>query len=186
MMIEVKPTGDNRVAISSPYNADFVSGAKRLGGKWSSPYWIFPAEVLTDVRRLLVEVYGEDDRAQAKRVRLRVLVEALIDEGGQGDVVVGGRQLARAYGRDSGAKLGEDIVVLKGGFSSGGSRKNWCITFKVGTVVDILRLPEPKALALVAKFPNHCTIVADDGSTIEEAGTDSNVVQLRGSGEGAA
>lgn len=36
-----------------------------------------------------------------------------------------GYTVARAYGRDSGAKLGDNVSMLKGGISSGGSMNNW-------------------------------------------------------------
>lgn len=51
-------------------------------------------------------------------------------DGWQGPVEVAGRTIARAWGRDSGAKLGDGVVKLQGRVGSGGSMKNW------ETVVD--------------------------------------------------
>lgn len=179
-MIAIKHITDNRIAVVSPYNTWFISLAKRSAGRWSASdgAWVFPAETIETVRATLRKVYGEDD-TPAPRVRLRVKYDGGIDEGGVGTVVVGGRQVARAFHRDSGARLGEDIVVISGGFGSGGSRKNWRVTVNENTVFDVLRLPEPIARRLVDRHPDQFAIVADDGSAIGEDSPD-NVVQLRG------
>jgi hypothetical protein len=76
---------------------------------------------------------------------------------------VAGREVARAFGRDSGAKLGPDVVVRAGGFHSGGSRKNWRITVKDGTSFDLLRLPVAMAHRMEDARPDLCRIVPADG-----------------------
>jgi len=186
--IKIVSLTDNRIAVVTPYNADFVRKARLQAGRWGSyrddkgngsPAWIFPVEQIEAVRQLLRDVYGEDDQDQdsGKKVRLRVQYDRSIDTGGRGDVVVAGRQVARAFGRDSGAKIGEDIVVIKGGFGSGGSIKNWAIHVKTDTVFDLLRIPEPMARRMVAEAGEFCSIVSDDGSTAKQM--EDNVIKLR-------
>ena len=57
--------------------------------------------------------------------------------------------MARAYGRDSGAKIGEGVVFLEGGASSGGSVKNWYTTIKKGSVFEVRDVPRAKAEAFL-------------------------------------
>lgn len=176
-------TGDGRIAVKSPYNAVFVARARKLAGKWdpTTRRWVFPAEVTDAVRNALRDVYGQDDQP-TRTVRLRVHYERAVDDGSSGDVTVAGRQVARAFGRDSGAKLGDDVVVLRGGFSSGGSRKNWVITVRDGTVFDLLRIPEAIAHRLEGEHPDLCRIVSPEGAEpIDDAAVDStNIVPFSG------
>lgn len=170
MTIRIAQHADRRIAVTSPYNAEWTRQAKDLAGRWSpdARAWVFPSEQLEAVRALLRAVYGQDDRPTAT-VRLRVTFLDAMDSGGRGEVVVAGRQIARAFGRDSGARLGEDVVVLAGGFGSGGSIKNWRITWRDGTVFDLLRLPEAMAHAMEDRYPEHCRIVPSDG--VEDTAT---------------
>jgi hypothetical protein len=61
-----------------------------------------------------------------------------------------GRSIARAFGRDSGAKTADGVIVLEGSFGSGGSVKNWTTRVSEGTVFRVLHVPRKKALELVA------------------------------------
>lgn len=54
-----------------------------------------------------------------------------------------GRIIARATGRDSGARLGDGVVLLSGQFSSGGSVRNWKTTWKAETTIMLRDVPEP-------------------------------------------
>jgi hypothetical protein len=167
MDITIKTLDGGRVAVQSPYHAEFVCRSRAMAGKWdaSRRAWIFPVEVLEQVRTLLRDTYGRDNQP-TDTVRLRVNWDALPAEGDMGGVdsiVVGGREIARAFGRDSGARIGEDIVVVSGGFGSGGSRKNWRLTCRNNTVFDILRLPVAMAHRLEEHYPEACRIVPPDG-----------------------
>lgn len=121
--IEVSVSTD-KVSIESPYNVLFVEGAKKLGGIWRSPAWVFDARDEARARDLLQRVYGTDGSTSPDWVTLRVRWPA-----GQSvkkdSIVVGGRVVARARSRDSGATLGVGVVLLGGGFDSGGSIGNW-------------------------------------------------------------
>lgn len=191
MSIKITPAKDNRIIVDTPYNAAFVERAKMAGGVWNSANraWIFPAEQTAAVRSILMDVYGEDDRAaDVARVRLRCVCwvqelpygeQAWPNEGGALDISLAGRQVARAFGRDSGARPGADVVVVAGGFSSGGSRNNPRLTVKDGTVVDLLRTPETIARRLIASHPHHFRVVADDGAELSPAVDADNVVPFK-------
>jgi hypothetical protein len=143
--MEVKVTvTDTSVRVLSPYNVGFVSGARRMSGKWSSPVWVFHRNDELRVRNLCKQVYGTDGEGVADTVSVRVEFDGS-EDGHQEPITVGGRVVARAFGRDSGAKLGDGVVVEKGGFNSGGSVKNWRTEVTGGTVVVIHDFPRGKA-----------------------------------------
>ncbi|HAM57562.1 MAG TPA: hypothetical protein DCQ64_19975 [Candidatus Rokubacteria bacterium] len=135
--------------VVAPYNSNFVAAAKRLGGKWSDGAWTFDARDDARVRALCVETYGTDGQT-SDLVTLRIAWSER-SAAAQDVVSVRGRTIARATGRDSGAKLGDGIVVLAGGFGSGGSHKNWETTVWDGTVVLVRDFPRAAAMDLVAK-----------------------------------
>lgn len=60
-----------------------------------------------------------------------------------GPVEFMGYTIARAFHRDSGAKLGEGISLIKGNVDSAGSRKNWRTWIEENS---IFRLKVPKEL----------------------------------------
>lgn len=136
------------LSVSSPYNAEFVAQAKRLGGKWSNGAWRFDARDDERVSALCRDVYGTDGTT-ADLVTLRVTWNQ--DQAEYVDALSAhGRTIARATGRDSGARLGDGVVLLSGGFRSGGSMKNWYTQAVAGTVVLVRDFPRTAADELVA------------------------------------
>lgn len=140
-------TGDT-FPVTAPYNSEFISAAKRLGGRWDAPEWVFDARDEARVRALLIECYGTDGEI-ADLVTIRI--EWTENESAKrASIEANGRTIARADGRDSGARLGDGVVLLDGEFGSGGSRANWTTTARAGTVVLVRDFPRAAAQALVA------------------------------------
>jgi hypothetical protein len=148
MSIVTITTTETAVRVVSPYNANFVASAKSIGGKWSSDAWVFDIRDEHRVRELCRDIYGDDGLA-ADLVTLKIewVKDGFADKG---PITVAGRPIARAFGRDSGAKLAEGIVNLAGEFGSGGSMKNWGTTVDAGTIVLVRDFPRAKAEELVA------------------------------------
>lgn len=114
---------DKSVVVYSYYNDLFVRRARGLRGNWVSGAWNFTPAVLEHVKAAVLECFGVDGTAPYEVCTL--LVKGL-DTGARTEgVELFGRPIAKAYGRDSGAKPGDDIFLLSGSFSSGGSVKNW-------------------------------------------------------------
>lgn len=57
------------------------------------------------------------------------------------DIRLFGKTIASAYGRDSGAKLGKDAVLIKGNACSGGSVKNWRTIIVAESVILLNNVP---------------------------------------------
>lgn len=137
------------IKVKSPYNRRFVDEAKNLGGKWAAPYWVFDIRDEARVRGLCLHHYCEDGASPVEKVTIR----ASFPKGayaGRDAITVGGRYVATATGRDSGAKLGTGVVLLSGKFRSGGSVKNWATVADEGTEVLIRDVPRIIADRLMA------------------------------------
>jgi len=141
---------DGSIRVKAPFNPEFAKDAKRLGGRWDAPSrtWTFDARDEQRVRDLCFEVYGQDG------LRSDLCTIEVVFAPGEscccGSLTVCGRTVARATGRDSGATLGDGVVLLKGGFSSGGSVNNWTTrTLNSGATVLIRDFPRQGALEIL-------------------------------------
>jgi hypothetical protein len=132
------------VTVESPYNPEFSSRARGLGGKWKAPLWIFDERDEKRVKELCVEIYGTDG-VDSDLVSIRVTLEE-DDWNYELSFYVAGRQVARAFDRDSGARLGEGVILLNGKFGSSGSRKSPAITVDKGTVFELRDIPRKAIL----------------------------------------
>ena len=133
---------DSKIQAVSPYNPELPSRAKDLGGRWNGSAWVFDARDEQRVRELYRDIYGTDGTDAAELVTIRVTV-LRNDYADKTSLFLAGRQIARATGRDSGARLGDGVVVLDGqGFDSGGSRANWTTKVIEGTVFEIRDIPK--------------------------------------------
>jgi hypothetical protein len=116
---------EGRAFIVSPYNPNFTSRIKRMGGKWDSArkMWSIDERNVDAVRQVLREIYGMDDTpTELVSVRVKTLVSIYAD---RGPITIFGRVVANATGRDSGARIGEGVVFITGNAKSGGSTKYW-------------------------------------------------------------
>lgn len=128
---ETKP--EKIVTLQSPrYNKWLVKECQNLGGRWdeTAKAWVFSHLVEAEVDEL--------DRQYNEQL-VCVDIEAQDDiRGHQDDVTFMGYSIARAFGRDSGAKLGENVALLDGQISSGGSVKNWVTFVRKGSTFRLV------------------------------------------------
>ena len=142
MTVEIT-TNESKVLVEAPYSAEFVSGARRLAGKWSKPNWVFPLTQEARVRALCATVYGYDG-GPVETVTLRLTANDRVTSDRSG-VRIAGRTIAVAFERDSGARLGEGVVQIAGRCNSGGSRKNWYTEIDAGSIFELEGVPRPMA-----------------------------------------
>jgi hypothetical protein len=133
---------DDKAAISSPYNPDFVEGIKKMGGRWdpAGKTWNIDKRNLEAARALLRDVYGMDD-SPVELVSVRVTAKKDL-VGHREPIILFGRVVAAARGRDTGARLGDGVAVTHGDATSGGSMKNWKTIIEEGTELIIHDLPK--------------------------------------------
>jgi hypothetical protein len=133
-------TVDGKLAVTTPYDGDFVRRARKLGGKWDGKAWLFMLPIRAQVEEALSDCYGYSVDRTEDRLTLRVTVHVDL-HGSDGPVKFGPYTLARAWGRDSGARPGEDVALIEGRIRSGGSRKNWGAHVDAGSVFIIGNVP---------------------------------------------
>lgn len=144
--IRIELLGD-RIVATTPFHPAFPAKARALGGRChgASKTWVFDARDEQRVRAIVRQVYGTDDSSSAAVLTLRCqLDEATVDDRAT-SLWFCGREIARTFGRDDRPKLGSGVVVLAGGFRSGGSRKNFGVITNPGTIVEIRDVPEAAA-----------------------------------------
>lgn len=128
---------EERANIYTPYNQDFVKKIKGIGGaRWNSgnKCWTVPEFAVDSVRELMTEVYGRNDMEQGETVRLKITFNRSLTAD-RSDAVMMGKILCHASGRDSGGRVGDDVVYVKGEAFSGGSVKNWYSGVSIDSVV---------------------------------------------------
>ncbi len=111
------------------YNTVLLGECRDLGGKWDDQEkaWIFSGLVEKEVEDL-------DIKYNSEMIGIEILFNSECSEW-QEAINLAGFNLAKASGRDSGAKVFGNISVIEKGFTSGGSVKNWTTRVTEGTVI---------------------------------------------------
>jgi len=130
------------IYVECPYNENFVERIKNAGARWDdmNKAWVMDDRLIETARLLLKEIFGEDD-TPSKKVNVRVKAKNEIHKT-QGDVMIFGKIVSSAKGRDTGARIGEKVSYVKGGPKSGGSVKNWKSIVPEGSIISLLDVPE--------------------------------------------
>lgn len=124
--IQVKIKNE-KAMLFTPYNMDFVKRIKQFSdARWDThkKCWTINKENLDAARTVMREIYGYSDVDINEKVTVRIHVKEYMCEE-QADVMLFGKVLSHAYGRDSGGKPGRDVVYVHGNPCSGGSAAHW-------------------------------------------------------------
>lgn len=148
--IRIDSVPEGTIAVTSPFDAAFVGRARALGGTWDRERgaWIFDASAEEPVRVALREVYGTDGSeadggAEATTLYVYAPRRVWAD---RAPLRIGTITLARAFGRDSGARLGGGVAHLAGPApKSGGSVKNWDTRVEEGCLLAVYNVPRAEA-----------------------------------------
>lgn len=133
MKIEID---NGRAYVYTPYNPDFVRAIKGIGGKKWEPNkgcWSVPDTAVSAAREIMMDVYGYSDQIPNDVLALKVIFLSDVSSTCS-DVTLFGKVMAHASGRDSGARVGDDVAYIRGGASSGGSVKNWRSVVEKGSI----------------------------------------------------
>lgn len=133
MKIEID---NGRAYVYTPYSPDFVKAIEGIGGKdWeqNKGCWSVPDAAVNAVREIMMDVYGYSDQIPNDVLALKVTFLSDVSSTCS-DVTLFGKVMAHASGRDSGARVGDDVAYIRGGASSGGSVKNWCSIVEKGSI----------------------------------------------------
>jgi len=136
---------NGKIGITSPYNTKFVSDLKKSisGAKWNGSLWVVPSEAKQVVLDLLKEHYGYS--SDAKYVTVKIKAKKYLSQL-QSSISFAGVPIARATGRDSGARVCDDVFKISGEITSSGSVKNWHTSIEEGSEFQ-LKVPENIAIS---------------------------------------
>lgn len=126
---------NGKIEISTPYNQDFVKEIKAFGAKWNSlkKTWDIIDELEEHVVELLKKHYGYG----ANVYKYITIKSCDYTTALNSAYTIAGRPICRAFGRDSGATVCDQIAFLSGNPTSGGSMKNWRTVINKGSVIKI-------------------------------------------------
>jgi len=130
---------NGKAYIETPYNRDFVKQIKLIGSaRWDNTrrLWTVPEEYIDAVRKTMVDVYGESDIQRDEKIKITMEFTDVFYEDRQ-SVVAFGKTISMAFGRDTGAKIGEDVCYINGEPKSGGSAKNWLSIVPDGSIIEL-------------------------------------------------
>ena len=122
--------------LRAPFNKNLTNACHKLGGKWdgNEKAWIFTGLVSDQVEEL-------DEKYNSKLIGIEVSVLRDYYEH-TAPIYIAGFEIAKAFGRDSGAKLADGIAIISGKKPySCGSMKNWATEIAEGTVFR-MQMPE--------------------------------------------
>ena len=138
---EVSVDGKTAIAAVTPYNADFISAARKLNGQWnrSQGAWLFDPLVKGQVVEAVRSVYGTDGTAPLVNIRLTALSDIREE---RSSVKFQGFPVCSATGRDSGAKPESGVMLVSGTMRSGGSHQYWKTVVEKGAEFVIRGIPK--------------------------------------------
>ena len=135
-MLKITKNNEKMVVVS-PYNTAFVSGAKKLGGKWNGNGWVFDVDNEPYVKELCLKTYGEYENLAAETVTIRIELDT------HTEAKIAGFVFANRRYRDSAVRLSDNVIIVEGGFpSSGGSSKYPCLNAYKGTILEVKKFPK--------------------------------------------
>lgn len=156
---------DTTICVTSPYLLAFVERARALGGRWDAARraWAFDEAGEDAVRHALTECYGTDGDGDTVALYLYYVED---DSVRRKPVSLGALTIARAFGRDSGARLGDGVAHLAGPKPiSAGSVKNWGTRIPAGCLLVVYGVP--RAVAERAIERGGTVVVAEIGTDTE-------------------
>lgn len=142
-----------KALVYTPYNYDFVQKIKSIGSsKWNGSAWEVPACTVEQVREIMMDVYGETDIEAAPKMYAKIKVVDTDWAPANRGIYLFGKLIARAYGRDSDAMVGDDVAFTKKAPVSGGSRNRPDVIIEQGAELVIHNIPESK---IDPQIPNY-------------------------------
>lgn len=152
---------DGMLAVYCPFSNSFVSFAHMRGGKWSdgTDQWLFDPRDEFAVRTTLIDIYGTDDTANCPKIDVRLNLDDMAEQVSTGRLFTCGREIARRKYWDSFVDLGENVVVLSGGFPRETASRKALLEPMPGTVLEVRGVPVQAAERALRKHPNAAALL---------------------------
>lgn len=165
----IETTGANTIEVFAPYNERFVKRLKNFGDrKWNDEKkcWVIPADSISEVRQLMLEVFGENDLYSDSYASVKL---SFSDDytNRTTSIEMYSRIIASAKSRDIAGPISSGVIYTSGEYCTGGSSKHPTVTIKGGSEIVIKNVPIQ--LARTEVVPEIIQVKIDDGSIDKEA-----------------
>lgn len=164
----IETTGANTIEVFAPYNERFVKRLKNFGDrKWNDEKkcWVIPANSLSEVRQLMLEVFGENDLYSDSYASVKLSFSNDYTNRTP-SIEMYSRIIASAKNRDIAGSISSGVIYTSGEYYSGGSLKHPTVTIKGGSEIVIKNVPIQ--LARTEVIPESIQVKIDDGSIDKE------------------
>jgi hypothetical protein len=134
MDVKIISLNSERILVQCPYHGPVAYRLKRYGkAKWSYTQngWEIDAQFENEVKDILLKYFDTDGTYEPLTIDIEVIFNEEV-EAWKRPVTFLGKTIAYAYNRDSGALVGDDVALIEGKITSGGSRANWTTIVKTG------------------------------------------------------
>lgn len=164
----IETTGANTIEVFAPYNERFVKRLKNFGDrKWNDEKkcWVIPANSISEVRQLMLEVFGENDLYSDSYASVKLSFSNDYTNRTP-SIEMYSRIIASAKNRDIAGSISSGVIYTSGEYYSGGSLKHPTVTIKGGSEIVIKNVPIQ--LARTEVIPESIQVKIDDGSIDKE------------------
>lgn len=130
---------NSKCVCQCPKNFNVIKKFHDFKGCWNREknYWEFNKLLIEDIKKLMKKYFGvENGEFESCQLIIKDLTTYETLKG----IIISGFELCRAFWRDSGAVLGDGVVLIDGKIDSGGS-KNWWTTKCEDATFKILYFP---------------------------------------------
>lgn len=156
-------TEENTIEVFTPYNKRFVKRLKNFGDrKWNDEKkcWVVPADSISEVRQLMLEVFGENDLYSDDYVIVKLTFSNEYTNGTP-SIEMYSRIIASAKSRDVIGRISSGVIYTSGEYYTGGSSKHPTVTIKGGSEIVIKNVP--LQLARSEAIPENSQVIIYDG-----------------------
>lgn len=160
----IETTGENTIEVFAPYNERFVKRLKNFGDrKWNDEKkcWVIPANSISEVRQLMLEVFGENDLYSDSYASVKLSFSNDYTNRTP-SIEMYSRIIASAKNRDIAGSISSGVIYTSGEYYTGGSSKHPMVIIKGGSEIVIKNVPIQ--LARTEVIPETIQVKIDDGS----------------------
>lgn len=129
---------ENIIEVFTPYNKQFVSRIRNFGGsRWddNKKCWILPENAISEIRKVMFDVYGESDISHGKYVNVRLQFLQNFVKNSYENIVFFAKIVATWY---KFRKISRDVIYLSGDFYGSDDGK---IVIEQGTEILLKNVP---------------------------------------------
>lgn len=130
---------DHRLLVNSPYHPDLPETARKLGGLWRQPHWVFDYREEENVRRAYKKIFGTDGDDAPELVTVLLIFVAAWRGAVKPGFVCLDRQIV--FGRGMLEEFGVDVVPRDGDIAVVKAEDGIMLEISSGSSIEVRDVP---------------------------------------------